>query len=106
MCASIYIQCSRSLHCMKTYKIFVLYYDMYMILESLESDFKCTLINTKISQIACWEHIEQKKNNTHCNGISAFDKLTWCANGTVSYFVGTRGTVISAIGVARFFCAN
>ena len=54
------ILCSCSLHCVKTfYKIFVLH-DMHMILESLESDFKCALIDTKISQIACWEHIEPK----------------------------------------------
>ena len=39
-----------------------------MILESLESDFKRALIDTKISQIACWEHIEPK-NTIHCNGI-------------------------------------
>ena len=44
---------SRSLNCVKTfYKIF----DMHMILGSLESDFKRALIDTKISQIACWEH--------------------------------------------------
>ena len=53
------ILCSHSLHCVKTYKIFVLH-DMHMILESLESDFKRALIDTKISQIACWEHIEPK----------------------------------------------
>ena len=42
--------------CVKTfYKIFVLH-DMHMILGSLELDFKCALIDTKISQIACWEH--------------------------------------------------
>ena len=52
---------SRSLHRVRTfYKIFVLH-DMHMILESLESDFKRALIDTKISQIACWEHIEPKK---------------------------------------------
>ena len=45
---------------MKTfYKILVLH-DMHMILESLESDLKCALINNKISQIACWKHIEPK----------------------------------------------
>ena len=56
---------SRSLHCVRTfYKIFVLH-DMHMILESLESDFKRALIDTKISQIACWE----PKNTIHCNGI-------------------------------------
>ena len=59
---------SRSLHCVKTfYKIFVLH-DIHMILESLESDFKRALIDTKISQIACWEHIEPK-NTIHCNDI-------------------------------------
>ena len=37
---------------------------MHMIFESLESDFKCALIDIKISQIAYWEHIiEPKKNN-------------------------------------------
>ena len=51
---------SRSLHRVRTfYKIFVLH-DMHMILKSLESDFKRALIDTKISQIACWEHIEPK----------------------------------------------
>ena len=51
---------SRSLHRVRTfYKIFVLH-DMHMILESLESDFKHALIDTKINQIACWEHIEPK----------------------------------------------
>ena len=44
---------------MKTYKILVLH-DMHMILESLESDLKRALINTKISQVACWKHIEPK----------------------------------------------
>ena len=34
---------------------------MHVILESLKSDFKRALIDTKISQIACWEHIETKK---------------------------------------------
>ena len=59
---------SRSLHHVRTfYKIFVLH-DMHMILESLESDLKRALIDTKISQIACWEHIEPK-NTIHCNGI-------------------------------------
>ena len=59
---------SRSLHRVRTfYKIFVLH-DMHMILESLESDVKRALIDTKISQIACWEHIEPK-NTIHCNGI-------------------------------------
>ena len=52
------------------YKIFVLY-DMHTILESLESDFKCTLINTKINQIACYEHIEQK-NTIHIVMASVF----------------------------------
>ena len=59
---------SHSLHCVRTfYTIFVLL-DMHMILESLESDFKRALIDTKISQIACWEHIEPQ-NTIHCNGI-------------------------------------
>ena len=56
---------------MKTYKIIVLHdmhmileSDMHMILESLESYFKCALIDTKSSQIACWEHIEPK-NTIH-----------------------------------------
>ena len=40
---------------------------MHIIFESLESDFKRALIDTKISQIACWEHIEPK-NTIHCIG--------------------------------------
>ena len=60
---------SRSLHCVKTfYKIFVLH-DMHMILESLESDFKCALIDTKISQIACWEHIEPQNNTLQWHSL-------------------------------------
>ena len=34
-----------------------LLHDMHVILESLESDFKCALIDTKISQTACWKHL-------------------------------------------------
>ena len=60
---------SCSLHRVRTfYKIFVLQ-DMHMILESLESDFKCTLIDTKISQIACWEHIEPKNNTLQWHSL-------------------------------------
>ena len=33
---------------------------MHMILESLESDSKRIFCDTKISSIACWEHIDQK----------------------------------------------
>ena len=50
------------------YKIFVLH-DMHMILESLESDFKRALIDTKISQIACWEHIEPKNNTLQWHSL-------------------------------------
>ena len=40
-----------------------------MILESLESDFKRALIDTKISQIACWEHIEPKNNTLQWHSL-------------------------------------
>ena len=51
---------SRSLHCVKTYKILLYMIIMHMILESLESDFKCALIPETVKL-----HVGNKpKNNT------------------------------------------
>ena len=54
-------------NCPYTSISFVLH-NMHMILELLESDSKRIFCDTKISSIACWEHIEPE-STIHCNGI-------------------------------------
>ena len=60
--------CSRSLRKVKSIDSFFVLHNMHMILESLESDSKRVFCDTKISSIACWEHIEPE-STIHCNGI-------------------------------------
>ena len=67
-CILVAILCSRSLRKVKSIDSFFVLHNMHMILESLESDSKCVFCDTKISSIACWEHIEPE-STIHCNGI-------------------------------------
>ena len=62
------ILCSRSLRKVKSIDSFFVLHNMHMILESLESDSKRVFCDTKISSIACWEHIEPEIT-IHYNGI-------------------------------------
>ena len=62
------ILCSHSLRKVKSIDSFFVLHNMHMILESLESDSKRVFYDTKISSIACWEHIEPE-STIYCNGI-------------------------------------
>ena len=56
------IVCSCSLLCKNNLNNFVILHDMHVGLESLESALKSASFDTKITSIACWEHVEPKNN--------------------------------------------